>query len=85
MEHTPTNVSSRRIFGTLKFQSPAPGSGAAPQTQAPPTTVQLPDSWDIIEAKWAAMAKRVRGGNARRAADALPPSVVQPHLRGHRH
>ncbi len=85
MEHIPEFVSARRISGTLKLRSNALGSETALQSQAPRETVRLPDEWEVIEASWAAMAKRLRGGCAPRAVDLAKQAVLAMPPEGDRH
>ena len=80
MEDTSPFVNGRRISGTLKLQSSAPRTETAPRSQAPPMTVRRPDKWEVVEASWAAMTKRTRGGCAPRAVSP-PPHSVLPHGR----
>ena len=76
MQHPTPFGSGTRISGILKLQSSAPGLETAPRAQASRTRGRSPDNWEVIEASWAAMTKRTRGGCAPRVVDATPQSVL---------
>lgn len=85
MKPAPQFENHGRICGTPKAQSHASDLGVGSWSRTARTTAPPPDTWDVIEAKWAAMIKRAPSGNAPRAADPLPPAVLLSLLRGHRH
>ena len=80
MQITSPFISGRRISGTLKLRSSVLAAETTIRSQGPRTTVLPPDKWESIEASWAAMKKRTRGGCAPYAVD-LPRLLVLPRDR----